>query len=490
MSVSVNLSDSRSEKTLSESSAPPLCVNLDDTLVLTNLLVESLLLLFKQNPLFLLHIPLWLFRGVAVLKAEVASRVSLDPAWLPYDYELIAWLKAERANGRSIWLCADSNELLATSVGQHLNLFDGVLASDRRVNLVRKAKASRLVEQFGKGGFDYCGSGRKELTVWRQAQSAVVVRGGRRLAQATVKYIPIARVSPPSSNRLKVFFRALRPHQWAKNALVMMPLLAAHQVTNLPAALASLVAATAFCLCASSVYVLNDFLDLDADRAHPRKCKRPFAAGQLSLSAGFVMAPALLGFAFGLGAFLPNSFTAVLAGYYTLTLSYSFSLEGKVLIDALVLACLYTLRIVAGAAAVNVPLSFWILLFSIFLFLSLAFVKRYAELDALRRRGQLQAIGGGYEVRDLPILQSLGCAAGYLSVLVLALYINSPEIEGLYRHPKMIWALCVLMLVWISRVWMTAQRGGMHDDPVVFALKDKISVGVGCLAVLIVILAV
>jgi 4-hydroxybenzoate polyprenyltransferase len=284
-------------------------------------------------------------------------------------------------------------------------------------------------------------------------------------------------------------FRALRPHQWTKNGLVVVPLLAAHHLDRPAAVLASLIAVGAFCLCASSVYVLNDLLDLEADRAHPRKCKRPFAAGELPLSAGVVMAPVLLILAFGLGTFLSDSFIAVLACYYALTAAYSLFLKGKVLLDALVLACLYTLRIVAGAAAVEVPLSFWMLLFSIFLFLSLALVKRYAELDGLQKQGQLQAAGRGYEVSDLPILQSLGCASGYLSVLVLALYVNSPEVDALYRHPTIIWTLCVPLLFWISRVWMTAQRGGMHDDPVVFALKDPLSIGIGCLGVLIAILA-
>jgi 4-hydroxybenzoate polyprenyltransferase len=489
MSVSTTICDARPEGTLFKTSATVLCVNLDDTLVLTNLLLESLLLLIKQNPLFLLRIPLWLFRGVAVLKAEVASRVTVDPTSLPYDYELIAWLTAERTSGRSLWLCADSNELLAECIAQHLKLFDGVLASDRCINLVAKTKASKLVRQFGKGRFDYCGSGWKELAIWRQAQSAVVVRGRRRLTQETARCVPTASVSAPLSSRYKAFFLALRPHQWAKNGLVVVPLLAAHQLTDLSAALAGLMAVMSFCLCASSVYVLNDLLDLNVDRAHPRKCKRPFAAGRLPLSVGFFMAPALLGLAFGMAALLHASFTAVLAGYYVLTLAYSFSLKEKILIDALVLACLYTLRIVAGVAAVDVPLSFWMLLFSVLLFMSLAFVKRYAELDALQRRDQLQAIGSGYEVRDLPILQSLGCASGYFSVLVLALYVNSPEIEALYRHPQYIWALCVLILIWISWVWMKAQRGRMDDDPVVFAFRDGVSVSVGCLAVLIQIFA-
>ena len=291
------------------------------------------------------------------------------------------------------------------------------------------------------------------------------------------------------AGRLQAFFRALRPHLWAKNGLVIVPLIAAHHLNHPGAPLTSLLAVVAFCLSASSVYVLNAIRDLDADRAHPRKCTRPFAAGDLPQSAGFVMAPTLLVLAFSLGMFLPASFTVVLTGYYILTLAYSFFLKGKVLLDTLVLACLYTLRIAAGAAAVEVPVSFWMLLFSIFLFLSLAFVKRYAELEALRRRNDLQTVGRGYEVGDLPILKCLGCASGYLSVMVLALYVNSPEIEALYSHPRRIWTLCVLLLLWISRVWMTAQRGGMQDDPVIFALKDRASIGVGCLAMVIAILA-
>ena len=490
MSISTNLSATQPARSASSSHPPALCVKLEDTLILTNPLLESILLLVKLNPLFLLRIPLWLCWGLAVLKAEVASRATPDPDLLPYNHELIAWLKAERTAGRTIWLCADSDELLATRIAQHLGLFDGVLASNRNINLGTLAKASRLVTQFGAGGFDYCGNERNELLIWKQARNAMIVRGDGQMAEQTGQYVPTLKVSSPRPNRLKAFFRALRPHQWAKNGLVIVPLLAAQHVNNPSAVLLAVLAVVAFCLCASSVYVLNDLLDLAADRVNPRKCKRPFAAGHLPLSAGFIMAPALLGLAFGIAALLPAYFGAVLGGYYALTLAYSFALKGQVLIDALVLACLYTLRIVAGAAAVDVPLSFWMLLFSVFLFLSLAFVKRYAELDALRRKDWLQAAGRGYEVRDLPILQSLGCASGYLSVLVLALYVDSPEIKALYSHPKNIWVLCVLLLFWISRVWMVAQRGAMHDDPVVFALKDKASIGVGLLSMLIVIFAV
>jgi 4-hydroxybenzoate polyprenyltransferase len=284
--------------------------------------------------------------------------------------------------------------------------------------------------------------------------------------------------------------RALRPHQWAKNLLIMVPLLAAHSAADPGSSVAALLAFAAFSLCASSVYLLNDLLDLEADRTHPRKSKRPFAAGDLPLLAGLTVAPLLLVAAVLIAAFLPPKFWLVLATYYAFTCAYSFALKGLVLIDALALAGLYTLRIIAGAAAVSVPLSFWLLLFSVFLFLSLAFVKRFAELDSLRKQRRLSAVGRGYHVEDLSLLQSLGTASGYLSVLVLALYINSPQIEVLYSRPKVIWMLCVLMLYWVSRIWMVAQRGKMHDDPVVFALKDRQSLGIGLLAAVVVALAI
>jgi 4-hydroxybenzoate polyprenyltransferase len=269
-----------------------------------------------------------------------------------------------------------------------------------------------------------------------------------------------------------------------------VPLLAAHLLRHPGSLLQALIAFIAFSLCASSVYLLNDLLDLEADRQHPRKRKRPFAAGDLSLLAGFAMAPCLLIAAIALAALLPQKFWLVLGTYYALTCAYSFGLKSLVLIDALALTGLYTLRIIAGAAAVAVPLSFWMLLFSVFLFLSLAFVKRFAELESLRRAQRLRAVGRGYHVEDISLLQSLGTASGYLSVLVLALYINSPEIQSLYSQPKLIWTLCVLVLYWVSRVWMTAQRGKMHDDPVVFALKDWQSLAIGALAAAAVFVAI
>jgi 4-hydroxybenzoate polyprenyltransferase len=301
---------------------------------------------------------------------------------------------------------------------------------------------------------------------------------------------PVLRSFPSGASTLKALLRALRPHQWAKNILVLVPLLTAHRLNDAAALMDALLGVVAFCLCASSVYIVNDLMDLEADRAHARKSARPFAAGSLSLRTGFLMAPMLLIAALLIAAILPTKFMVALGAYYAVTVAYSLLLKGLLLADTIALAGLYTLRIVAGAAAIDVELSLWLLMFSVFLFLSLAFVKRYTELDALQRQKRLQAAGRGYEVQDIPVVQNLGIAAGYMSVLVLALYINSPAIEALYRHPNVMWILCVLMLYWISRVWMAAQRGAMPDDPVVFALKDPVSITVGALSLLVVAAAV
>lgn len=460
----------------------PLCVDLDGTLILSDLLLESLLLLIKRNPLYLLAVPFWLLRGRAVLKAEIAARVTLNPESLPYDRAFICWLETERRAGRSLWLCTASNASLAARVAAHLGIFVGVLASGREVNLAGTAKAVCLVERFGERGFDYCGNERRDIEIWKHVRGAIVVHGSARLERDAALHAEVLFLFPRRVNTLRAVIRALRPHQWAKNVLVLVPLLAAHRADEASSLVTGLLAVLAFCLCASSVYVVNDLLDLPADRGHAHKSKRPFACGDLPLLVGFALAPGLLLAASLLAIWLTPEFQVVLAAYYALTLAYSFALKGLVLIDAVTLAGLYTLRIVAGAVAVGVPLSFWLLLFSVFLFLSLAFVKRFAELDALHRQQLLRAAGRGYDVKDLPVLQSLGSAAGYLSVVVLALYINSPEIEALYRRPPVMWLLCVLMLYWISRVWMKAQRGEMHGDPVVFALKDRSSLIVGLLA--------
>lgn len=470
--------------------ATPLCVDLDGTLIHSDLLLETFLLLVKRNPLYVFLIFFWLLGGKAALKAQIAKRVILNPEALPYHQAFLQWLHSQKATGRTLWLCTASNYRLANGVADYCQIFEGVIASTDTLNLSGRAKARQLVEKFGERGFDYCGNHKVDLAVWDVSQGAIIVNGSESLVQAAQKRTVVCAIFPKTGRGLfSSILKAMRLHQWAKNVLVFVPLIAAHKLSEPLALYHTILAFLAFGFCASSVYLLNDMLDLEVDRQHARKCTRPFAAGDLSILMGFALVPLLLAGAIILSRDLPVMFWMVLVGYYVLTVAYSFSLKSLVLVDTITLAGLYTVRIAAGAMAIDVSLSFWLLLFSIFLFFSLALVKRYAELDAMQREGKLKAAGRSYHVEDLPILHSLGTASGNLCVLVLALYINSPVITELYRHPKVIWFLCVLLLFWISRVWLITHRGEMHDDPVLFALKDKVSLMVGVLAVATVMMA-
>lgn len=289
---------------------------------------------------------------------------------------------------------------------------------------------------------------------------------------------------------IKRWLKALRVHQWVKNGLIFVPMLASHQFTDLNNILLCLAAFLAFSLCASSVYLLNDLLDLNDDRRHKTKRNRPFAAGTLNLLHGLVLAPVLLIMAFTMAPFISLDFLIVLVCYYILTFAYSFFLKRIVLIDVITLAGLYTVRIIAGAAAISVLLSFWLLAFSVFVFLSLALVKRYTELKALQEKSVKKTLGRGYHADDIELLSSLGGSSGYISVLVLALYINSSDVRVLYNEPMVMWPICLIMLFWISRVWIVAHRGQMHDDPIVFALKDKVSILCGAIIAAFMIVAV
>lgn len=474
----------------SENAAIPLCVDLDGTLIHSDLLLETFLLLIKRNPFYILLIPFWLLKGKAALKAEIAKRVTLNPAALPYNHDFLRWLQRQREAGRSLWLCTAANQRLAYRVAEHTRIFSGVLASTDLINLSGSIKAEQLVEKFGEKGYDYCGNHPVDLAIWKFSQSAIIVNGSNRLRKAAGSLTEIRAIFPKTTDWRASTLKALRLHQWAKNMLVFVPLAAAHKLNDAYSIQNALIAFFAFGLCASSVYLLNDMLDLEADRQHIRKCKRPFAAGDLSLLTGFTLIPALLLGAALFASALPKPFWLALTGYYALTVIYSFGLKRIVLIDTITLAGLYTVRIVAGAMAIDVPLSFWLLLFSMFLFFSLALLKRYAELDTVLRHGKLQAAGRGYHAEDLPVLHSFGAASGHLSVLVLALYVNSPGVASLYRQPQIIWLVCILLLYWISRVWLMAHRGKMHDDPVVFALKDKISLLIGVLTAITLLAAV
>jgi len=453
----------------------PLCVDLDGTLIRTDLLIESFFVALKHNPLSLFAAPLWLFRGKAFLKRRLAGRADLDCSGLPYHPELLEYLHAQRAGGRSLVLVTASDRKYADQVAAHVGIFDAVLASDGKVNLSGKAKRDCLDRRFGERGFDYAGNGRDDLPVFSHARCAVLVNPDAGVRSAARRVTTVERVFDGPKGRFRAWMHALRLHQWLKNLLVFVPITVAHQLDNATLLWQAAVAFFAFSLCASSVYLLNDLLDLSVDRAHPRKRLRPFAAGTLPLVHGLALIPVLLAVAVAVALWLPVEFLEVLAVYYVTTLAYSLWLKGKVLVDVFALAGLYTLRVIAGSAAVDIAPSFWLLAFSMFMFLSLAMIKRYSELRGLKDLMREQVQGRAYHVTDLPVLGNLGSASGYLSVLVLALYINSEDVMVLYGRREFLWLLCPLLLYWVSRMWQRTVRGEMHDDPLIFALKDYVS---------------
>jgi 4-hydroxybenzoate polyprenyltransferase/phosphoserine phosphatase len=457
----------------------PLIVDLDGTLIWTDLLHESVLKALHRNPLDLFRLGLWLGQGKAQLKEQLARRTRFDAALLPYNEEFLAWLAQEKAKGRSLVLCTASDSSFAQAIAAHLGLFDAVMASDGVINLAGTHKAKALVDKFGAGGFDYAGNSMTDCHVWRSSAEAVVVNAPSAVLAAAQKLCPVERVFQARPCGLSVWRRVLRAHQWLKNLLLFVPLVAAHQLSNSTALSALLLAFIAFSLCASSVYILNDLLDIDSDRAHPHKKHRPFASGLVPISYGVVLAPLLLIASFAIAAWVPHVFVYWLIGYFVLTCAYSWRLKSWVLVDCLILAVLYTLRVIAGAAAASIFLSFWILAFSVFLFLSLAFVKRYAELMIAQLSGKDKAMGRGYLTTDAPLIQALGVGAAYASVVVLALYLNSDAVRRLYQTPEIVWGAVLVVLFWISWMWLQAHRGKMNDDPLVFAVKDKASLLAG-----------
>ncbi len=461
--------------------ALPLCVDCDGTLLRTDLLHESVFLLLKSSWTTVFRLPIWLMRGKAYMKQQLSDRVEIDAAKLPYNQDVLDLVQQARHEGRTTVLVTASPRKQAQQIADHVGLFDRVEASDAEVNLSGRHKAEHLEKLYGRGGFVYAGNSTTDLPVWASSAGAVVVSPSQSLSDSAAKLAPVVQNIRPPGPTIKSYAKAIRVHQWLKNMLVFVPLLAAHRASLGPETLAAVLAFFAFSLCASAVYVINDLLDLPSDRVHVRKRNRPFASGVIPIVHGVVLVPVLLLGAIALCTQLPLKFSLTLAGYFVLTCLYSFWLKNKVTVDVMMLTTLYTTRILAGAAATAILPSFWLLAFSMFIFLSLAVVKRYSEMLVAVQSNKTKAAGRGYVTSDMPVLLGLGVAAGYNAILILALYVNSPDLRGLYPHQWSLWMILPPMLYWISRVWMKAHRGELHDDPVVFAATDKQSWGVALL---------
>lgn len=465
--------------------ARPLVIDLDGTLIHSDLLWESIVLFLKKHFLRAWQLPLWLFLGKAGFKDRIASQVELDPAALPYDQTVLALIAAARAEGRQVILATGAQRRFAEQIAAHLGLFDQVLATDKDINFTSHNKARQLCALFGERGYDYVGNSRADLPVWLACEGAVsVTHKPFRLADGR----DTTHSGSVRGGAFKPLLKAMRPRQWLKNLLVFVPMLAGHEF-DLWTLNASIVAFVAFSLCASSAYLLNDALDAQDDRVHPTKHKRPIASGALPLPLALMTSPLLALAAIVLCAWFSPLLLLVVLIYFVSTVAYSIMLKRLLMVDIVTLAILYTLRVLGGSAATEIAPSFWLLAFSFFIFLSLALLKRHSELFNLARDGKEKTRGRGYTTADKAPIGIMGVNTAFVSVLVFMLYFNSSNVLEQYRNPAWLGGILPLLVFWLGRLWVLAFRGEVNEDPVLYVSKDKVSYVVIALCLLLSTLA-
>lgn len=454
-----------------KTTSKPLIVDLDGTLVRSDLLIETTFAALGRRPAAAFDVIALLFKGKAALKHHIGGLGIFDPAALPYDPVILDHIRAARAAGRPVYLASASTERLVAAVAEHLGVFDGWFASSNVSNLSGRVKAELLVETFGEGGFDYIGNDKADLHVWSKADQALTIRSSKSVRRRLSASHPNIRELDGEKPTLKTWLKLFRVHQYAKNALVFVPVATSHSF-DAGTLLAACLAFVAYCLCASAVYVLNDLVDIAADRGHQTKHTRPLASGAIPLLHAIAFIPILLIAGLATAFAVSPAFLAVLIGYLALTTAYSFYFKRKMIVDVITLAMLYTVRVVGGAVAINVVLSQWLLAFSMFIFTALALMKRYIELSSRLDAALPDPTNRNYQNNDLDVVMALAAAAGFNAVTVLALYINSAEIGKLYHHPQILWLVCPLLMYWIGRALVMSHRRLIDDDPVVFAVRD------------------
>jgi 4-hydroxybenzoate polyprenyltransferase len=470
---------------------PPLYVDLDGTLVSTDTLDECLLRIAVHRPLLLLLLPIWIVRGKAYFKDRVASASAHLLGRLPFRESVLRYVREHAHGSGPVVLATAANYRIANQVGKELQLFTDVMASDERLNLSGEQKLAKIREHSAGKPFAYIGDNREDIPIWLAAERAVVVDTSQHL-QDQLKTVPDVVVIPADrKTSARDWVRQLRCHQWSKNLLLVAALILAHKVTSLPAVLACLTAFIAFSLTASATYIGNDLLDLPFDREHPHKCKRPIASGVIAIRSALAVALCLLATAFGLSLLLlPANFVWMLLGYMGLNFCYSVWLKRVAVLDVMLLAGFYVYRVLIGAVAIQVVISPWLLAFSMFFFLGLGMVKRFADLVLAEKAEQTTVAGRSYVTADIDFFRSVGTASSCVAVLVLALYLQSQEVTKLYARPQLLWLVCPLVLYWNLRAWFVAQRGEMPDDPILFALRDPVSYVVGTLTIVVLFSAI
>lgn len=461
------------EQPVAAEEAVPLFVDVDGTLTRADISLEGFVRIARSSVSALIAVLLWLVAGRAVAKTIAARRGRIDAALLPYRQEVLDLIEAAKADGRPVILASASHWRHIRRIAEHLGLSDPIIATRGRANLKGRAKLAAIRTRIGPDApFDYVGDSRADCCLWREARRSW-----------SVGHIPprsaVERLGGPRPGVLRTLVKAMRPHQWAKNALVLVPAFTSGAFVKPAALLTAVAAAALMSLIASSIYLLNDLLDIDSDRAHRTKWKRPLAHGDLSIPAALALSVALASIGLAGGWLLGGPQLAFwLLAYMAITTAYSFRLKAVMVGDAIVLASLYTIRIWIGAIATGVSLSFWLLLFSIFLFLSLAYLKRYIEMrDAIEPHRLLS--GRGYVGGDLDVVMMSGISAGMVAILVLALFAHDRETASHYAVPELLWLLCLPLIYWLNRIWMMARRGQVEGDPVAFAIKDRRSILVG-----------
>lgn len=468
-----------------------LFVDLDGTLVATDTLLESIVLLLKLYPLKIFSLIIWLFRGKAFFKDMVSIYKIPQADILPYREKVLDFIKEEKEKGRKVYLLTAANQRIADEVASHLGCFAGAFGSNDKINLSGEQKLKRVYQIVGHAKFDYIGNSKADTPIWEKSNKIIVVNPTTSIKNKLKKFNNIQAINTNQNiKKIKTLIKGLRVHQWTKNLLLFLPIIMAHQFTDVNLLGSVLWAFISFSFCASAVYILNDLLDIETDRKHPSKKTRPLASGMMS-----VQTSVLLIFLFLLTSVfisikvLSTAFLLILIIYMILTTAYSIILKQIMLIDVMVLGGLYTLRITAGSIASRVDVSSWLLVFSMFFFLSLAFMKRYADLILMKQNNYDEIAGRGYHIDDLDIVQKSGITSGFVAMLVLALYINSEHVIELYKSPILIWFMIPVLFYWLMRMWMVANRGKMTDDPIIYAMRDKTTYVAMIIIVIIMLLA-